>query len=189
MMNRGFLSFVLGAVFLLSIVSAGISISRQAPDYSYEKYRAMLVQEVAIKRAYYDAVAEAANNALALSLAASEAGAESDPRLAVRAAALARTEEFALQLQAKGYDAIFWCGDASERQRQEASQEMAARHKAVLPQGALPLESCADSFDADVAAGKIYFRNTGFSFYNAGLGMGEVAVLPATYSVDFHVPA
>lgn len=179
-MAKGFLSFVLGAVFLLALFSSGAPISSQPPDYSYEGYRSSLVSEVAIKQAYYSSLSGAASSALNASLATG-----TNPQQAIMAAALAQSLNFEWQLRLKGYDIVFWCGEASEGSRQIASLQMAEQKKALAPNGALPLSACAGSFGANLLTRKVHFYDVGFSFYSAGSGIGEAATLPSSYEVGF----
>lgn len=179
-MANGFMSFVLGAVFLLALVSSGALISGQLPDYSYEKYRSLLVSEVAIKQSYYYAVSEASSTALNASLATNAA-----PQLAIMAAALARSLQFESQLNLQGYDVVFWCGEVSEESRQLSSLQMADQKKALAPEGTKPLLACAGSFDANLLTRKVHFYDLGFSFYSTGSGFGKAAVLPSSYEVGF----
>ncbi len=184
-MAKGFLSFVLGAVFLLALVSAGLLISASSPDYSYEGYRTALVSEVAIKNAYYQAVSQAASSALNASLAASAAGAQNDPRAAIRAGVLAQTMSFESQLGQHGYDVAFWCGPAPEQARQQANRDMASQKKAVAPQGTRPAGACAESFEANLLSKKVHLYDMGFSIYHSESGIGQAAVFPPSYEVPF----
>lgn len=179
-MAKGLLSFVLGAVFLLALVSSGALISAQQPDYSYEKYRSTLVSEVAIKQAYYRAVSKASSSALNASLATG-----TNPYLAIRAAAYARSLEFESQLKLEEYDVVFWCGKVSEASRQQASLQMAKQQKALAPEGTKPLLACAGSFDANLLTRKAHFIDIGFSLYSTGSRIGKAAALPSSYEVDF----
>jgi hypothetical protein len=63
-MKQGFLAFVLSSVFLLAIVAAALQLSSAAQDNSYQKYRHMQLQELAVKKAFYDSTADAASKAL-----------------------------------------------------------------------------------------------------------------------------
>ncbi len=179
-MAKGLLSFVLGAVFILALVSSGALISGQRPDYSYEKYRSTLVSEVAIKQSYYYAVSEAASFALNASLAAG-----ANPQQAIMAAALSQSLSFESQLRLQGHDVIFWCGEVSEESRQLSSLQMAEQKKAIAPEGTLPLLACAESFEANLLARKLHFIDIGFSFYSTGSGIGKAVVLPSSYEVGF----
>ncbi len=180
MMAKGVLSFVLGAVFLLALFSSGALISSQPPDYSYEKYRHSLVSEVAIKQSYYSSISEAARAALNASL-----GTGANPQLAIRAAALAQSLNFDSQLRLKGYDVVFWCGEVSEESRQIASLRMAQQNRALAPEGTLPLPACAESFGANLLTSRVHFYGIGFSYYSPETGMGNAAVLPSSYEVEF----
>ena len=180
MMGKGFLSFVLGSVFLLALVSSGSLISSQAPDRSYEKYRGTLVLDVAIKQSYYLAISDAASIALRDSLASG-----GEPGQRVRSAMLIRTLEFQSSLKEEGFDAVFWCGPVSEKMRAEASEGMTIQKMAVIPQGALPISACAGSFEAALLEKKAHFYDMGFSFYSPEYAIGRAAALPPSYEVLF----
>ncbi len=62
---------------------------------------------------------------------------------------------------------------------------MAQQKKALAPDGTLPLMACAGSFGANLLTRKVHFYDLGFSFYQAGSGMGVAAVLPSSYEVGF----
>ena len=59
-MMRGFLAFALCAVFLLALFASGSLLSAQQPGNSFQKYRVLQVEDLAIKRAIYSSVSEAA---------------------------------------------------------------------------------------------------------------------------------
>lgn len=176
-MGKGFLSFVIASVFLLSLLSSAIIISSAKPDISYERHRRLLLENVAIKQSFYRALSDAASSSLSSS--------PENPYAAVRASLFGRLLEFQPQLQSLGYGAIFWCGEVSDAARSAAALEMASAKRAILPEGALPAEACADSFDANLLTRKIRLQNAGFSFYDEKLGMGAAASFPPSYEVDF----
>ncbi|MCX8194721.1 MAG: hypothetical protein N3G22_01260 [Candidatus Micrarchaeota archaeon] len=180
---KGFLSFVVAAVFLFSLVAASALVLKSQPRRSYEGYRAMLLEEVAIKRAYYSAVEEAGREAAALAAARAASGEEVDVREEVRRAAFLQSIEFEAQLKEQGFEASFWCGSAGAEERKSASQEMAFRKAAVVPQGALPIWLCYESYDFDPSSASIFFRNLGFSFYSKEHSIGSVALLPSSFAV------
>jgi hypothetical protein len=176
-MKKGFLSFAVAAIFLLAILSVGRLVSSRQPDLSYEEFRSSQVSELAIKRAFYLAVSEAAAQA--------QVAARGDPRAAVRAAVYARALEFERQLASQGYNVVFWCGEISEEGRRQASADMLLEKSAQAPAGALPLADCADSFEADTLGRKLHFFELGFSLYQPELGLARAAAFPAGYEVDF----
>ncbi len=180
MMTRGFLSFALAAVFLLSLFSSAVLLQKAEPDYSYERFRAFEVREIAVKRAFYAAVSEAARGALA---ASSSSGAGAYP--AVKAAAHGRAMEFSQKLSQQGYDAAFWCGEPTHEERRQASLSMQRQKRAVAPEGTLPLESCAGAIDADLLLRRLHFSALGFSLYSGGLGIGRAAGFPSDFEADF----
>ncbi len=177
-MRRGFLSFVLGATFLLALLSMAGTLSKGKEDRSYEKYRANFVSEIAIKNSFYSAISESARNSLALA-------SEAEPRTVIRAAIFSKAEDFGSQLHSLGYDAVFWCGAPSEAQRQHSSLEMSGQKRAIAPEGALPLPECADSFDVNLLAKKIRVSGLGFSYYSGSTDIGKAALFPSSYEVDF----
>jgi hypothetical protein len=179
-MQKGFLSFALGTIFLLSIVSSGAIISASKPDTSYEKYRRLLVEELAIKQAFYSSLSEAASSSLASS---SETG--GSQYAAVRAALFARFLEFQQKLSEEGYDTIFWCGEISDGERSSAALRGFQQKRAIAPSGSLAAENCADSFDANLLKRSIHLKDVGFSLYDSRLGLGVVAKFPSSYEVGF----
>jgi len=180
MMAKGFLSFALVAIFVFALVSS-VSLLRSAqPDYSYEGYRAFFVQELAIKRTFYAAVSDAASQALS---AASSSGQE--PRAAVRISAHLRAIDVERQLRGLGYDVIFWCGSPSESARLGSSEQMRLQHRALLPEGAIPISLCAGQLDSGIAERRLHFSGMGFSYYSYSLGMGKAVLLPDDYEVQF----
>jgi hypothetical protein len=179
-MQKGFLSFALGAIFLLSLVSSGAIISSSKPDTSYEKYCRLLVEELAIKQAFYSSLSDAASSSLASS---SETG--GSQYAAVRAALLARFLEFQEKLREDGYDAVFWCGEISDGGRSSAALQSFQQKRAIAPSGSSAAESCADSFDANLLRRTIHLRAVGFSLYDSRLGLGVVAKFPSSYEVGF----
>ncbi|MEM2137571.1 MAG: hypothetical protein QW568_00600 [Candidatus Anstonellaceae archaeon] len=179
-MQKGFLSFALGAVFLLSIVSSGAIISSSKPDTSYEKYRRLLVEGVAIKQALYSSLSDAAISSLA-----SSSEAEGSQYAAVRAAVFARFLEFQEKLREDGYDALFWCGEISEEERSSAALQMLEEKRSILPSGSIAAAACADSLDVNLLQRSIHMKDVGFSFYDSSLGLGVAAKLPSSYEVEF----
>jgi len=179
-MQKGFLSFALGAVFLLSLVSSGAIISSSKPDTSYEKYRRLLVEEVAIKQALYSSLSDAAISSLA-----SSGGTEGSQYAAARAAIFARFLEFQAKLREDGYDALFWCGEISDEKRSSAALQMLEQKRAIQPSGSLAAEACADSFEVNLLQRSIHIKDIGFSLYDSSLGLGVAAKLPSPYEVGF----
>ncbi len=179
-MQKGFLSFVLGAIFLFAIVSSAAHLSNLQPDRSYEKYRSFFVSEIAIKQAFYSSISDAAKDGLATASAS-----ETDPRAAIRAAVAAQAGIFLAELSLQGYAVEFWCGNVPEAERQRASGEMARQKKAILPMGALPLAECENPFDANLLERKIRMNNLGFSIYLRESGIGKAAILPQSFEVEF----
>ena len=180
MMTQGFLSFALAAVFLLSLFSSAVLLQKGRPDYSYERFRAFELQEIAVKRAFYAAVSEAAREALSSS---SQEGAGA--YFAVRASAHLRAIDFSRKLSSQGYDAAFWCGGATPEARRQASLSMQRQKRAVAPEGTLPLGACAGAIDADLLERKLHFSGLGFSIYSDGLGIGRAAGFPSGFEADF----
>ena len=179
-MMRGFLSFAVAAVFLFALLSAAGMAAGKSPDYSYERYRASLVYEVAIKRAFYSAISDSAAQALAASGATG-----APPHAAIKEAIFLRALDFERQLAAQGYPVLFWCGSVSEQGRQDASAQMEAERGAIGPQGSLPLSDCADSFGASALERKIHLSNLGFSVYFPPLRIARAALFPEDYEVGF----
>jgi hypothetical protein len=179
-MGKGFLSFVLGATFLLALLSLAGTLSDSRADYSYENYHAAFVSEIAIKSSFYSAISQSARNAFAAAVAS-----ETEPRTLIRAAIFEQAKYFESQLQPQGYMAVFWCGTPSEDERQQSSLEMRQQGRAIAPEGTLPLPECADSFDVDLLMKKIHISNIGFSYYSQSTGIGKAAVFPSSYEVDF----
>lgn len=180
MMKKGFLTFVLAAVFLLAIVTAAARFSSVQPDSSYKNYQLLHLQELAIKKAFYDSTAKAASDAYA---AAAAAGIP--PKQAVEAAVFANAIIFEGQLASLGYDVSFWCGPATTGSRQAASGDMAELKQPTLPAATLPIPACAGAFQADVHSRKIHLSPLGFSHYSEQSGMGYATVFPPSYEVDF----
>lgn len=180
MMTRGFLSFALAAVFLLSLFSSAVLLQKGRPDYSYERFRAFELREIAVKRAFYAAVSEAAREALA---ASSSSGSGAYP--ALKAAVHVRAMEFSQKLSQQGYDAAFWCGEAAPEARRQASLSMQRQKMAVVPEGTLPLGSCSGAIGADLLLRRLHFSALGFSLYSSELGIGRVASLPSGFEADF----
>ncbi len=179
-MKKGFLSFALAALFLLSFLSAAFIVSSSRPNNSYEGSRAFLVFEVSAKRAFYSALSESAKGASALS-SGTGAGAREEAEAAAYRRALIFSEEMRLQ----GYDAEFWCGEPSESARTAASESMLGQKRAVIPEGAKPLSGCAASFQADALSRKLHLSGLGASFYHPLLGLGKAATFPSDYEVDY----
>lgn len=205
MMKKGFLSFVLAAVFLFAIVTAAARFSSVQPDSSYQQYQMLHLQELAIKKAFYDSTAAAAAEAYGDALAA-----DVPPKLYVEGKVAQNTVEFASELESQiasgDYELIFWCRpvgvpsylDISTRQK--ASKEMADNGHAVVPDAAAKLPPDAISFfavcplslNANVkldpkkpGIGHVDVTNLGFSVYSKKTGIGYAAAFPPAKGVDF----
>ena len=176
-MAKGFLALVVASAFLLVLVSSAAKISQRAPDYSYQPLVAMHLQEHAISAAFFDALSDAAGNALAASQA-SGGGAEAPA--AVKAAVYLAALDFEAQLKEAGYDAAFWCGKPAEAALQDASMEMAGEGHAVMPYGASPISNpaCSEAFDVNLLRKKVRASGIGFSLYSEGAGIGHALMLP-----------
>ena len=179
-MKKGFLSFVLAAVFLFAIVTAAARFSSMQPDSSYQKYQLAHLQELAIKKAFYDSTAAAAAEAYAAAIAAGV-----PPKQAVEAAVSANAILFEAQLAAHGYDVSFWCGPTTIGSRQAASAAMAGQKRAFAPIATEPLAACEGAFQADVHSRKIRLSSVGFSHYSEESGIGYAAAFPPAKAVDF----
>jgi hypothetical protein len=179
---KGVISFVVASVFLLVLLSSAVAFSKRAQDYSYQPLVALRLQQEAVKAAFSDALAEAAQKALAASAAAGM-----DAPAQVNSALYLAALDFEAQLRDEGYGAAFWCGVASEQARQEASEAMQAEGRAEIPQGALPLSSpaCAGSFEANLLKGRVRVMDAGFSLYSPGTGVGVAYQFPDDYGADF----
>ena len=179
-MKQGFLTFVLAAVFLVAIVTAAARFSSMQPDSSYQKYQLLHLQELAIKKAFYDSTAAAAGKAYAAALAA-----DAPPKQAVEAAVSANAILFEAQLAAQGYGVSFWCGPTTMGSRQAASAAMAAQKSASAPIATEPLAACEGAFQADVHSRSVRLSSVGFSHYSEESGIGYAAVFPPAKAVDF----
>jgi hypothetical protein len=180
MMKKGFLSVVLASVFLLAIAAGAARFSSMQPDSSYQKYQMVHLQELAIKRAFYDSTAKVASDAYAAAVADGM-----PPRQAVEAAVAANAILFEEPLSSLGYEVSFWCGPAGASSRQQASAGMAGQKRALPPAQTLPLAACAGAFQADVHFRKLHLASLGFSHYSQESGIGYATVLPPSYEVDF----
>lgn len=179
---KGFLSFALGAAFLAALVSSASFFSSFRPDYSYQKYPAAALQDVAIKSAFYSFVSNAAKTAYSLALSQNK-----DPAQEVRRAARQSALDFYLKMREEGYDIALWCASTSEYQRAMATRRMIEQAQAILPEGSSELSpsSCQDSFGVNALQRKLYFRNLGFSAYFPSLGVAVVSVFPESFEVGF----
>lgn len=179
--KRGFLSFVLGALFLLAILSGAASFSQAKKGGS--QHSSLLLShlsQIAIKDSFYAALSDAA----AASFAASP---PPSARPAVRAALYARALFVEHELAGQGYSVSFWCGEASDASLLEASSSMREKGGAALPQGASPLSSplCAAEFDADLQLRTLHIGALGFCHWQNGAGFGYCARFPSAYKVKF----
>lgn len=201
MKRQGFISFILAAVFLFSIIPAAALISGQQPDLSFEGFRALLAQEIAVKQAFYRSSESSSRAACAAAVAAGV-----PPDEAIRAALLANAVRLQSDLQSEGYDAQFWCGapdswaletlgikvpsQISEQMRKDASKEMMESGRAISPQGTLPVEFCLASFQSGLngTKGSAQFASLGFSLYDKKSGFGKAVVFPFQRGVEFGCP-
>jgi hypothetical protein len=181
-MMKGVISFVVASVFLLVLLSSATAFSRQAQDYSYQPLVAVHLRQEAVKAALSGALAEAAQKAVAASVAAG-----ADAPALVNSALYLSALDFEAQLRNEGYDAAFWCGRTGESARQAASEAMRLGGRAEIPQGALALSNpaCAGSFEANLLKGRARVRDAGFSIYSPGTGVGLAYQLPDDYGADF----
>ena len=180
--SQGFLSFLLASVFLFALVLSASSLNSQKPDLHYEQPQAMHIEGLAMKKAFYSSI----SNAAAAAFAASQAsGAE--PRNAMKFAIWHEAEAMQGKLAEAGYGTVFFCGQPSESAMQEASARMQESQKAGLPAGATSISSisCVHSFDVDLLERKIHVFGDGFCTYSKQLGMGYCGTFPVSYEVDF----
>ncbi|MEM4633532.1 MAG: hypothetical protein QW275_00050 [Candidatus Anstonellaceae archaeon] len=178
-MKKGFLSFIIASIFAFAIISSASLLQTAQKDTSYESYRAIFLEEVAIKRAFFAALSDAASKAHA------KAAGTLPTREEVRLQAYLRAIEFERQLQELGYDVVFWCGEISEEGQREASLHMQKEGSAAIPAGAFPIHLCEGSIDSSLAQRKLHFFALGFSYYSKQLGIGKAVRIPADYEVDF----
>lgn len=182
--KRGFLAFVLAAVFLFALVSAASFFSRGVPQQNNEHSRmlASRLQLVAIKQAAYSSFLEAARIAEASALATKQ-----ETRSAIRAALIARAISLEAELQSLGYDASFWCGAPSEESLSSTIISMKSTASTIIPAGASQIASpqCAGTFDTDVPLRKIHINSLGFSLYSHSLGSAQIGEFPSSYEVDY----
>lgn len=181
-MMRGFLAFALCAVFLLALVASGSLLSSYQPGNSFQKYRALQVEDLAVKKAIYSAVSEAAKTAAD---AAQAAGSDSYP--AAVAAVRGRLSGLGQLFSASGYEVQIWCGSPSEGSLKEASVQMTSQGAPVIPQGAseISAQECLSAAGVGMLERKIHFSQVGFSAYFPSLGAGFASVLPSGYEVGF----
>jgi len=181
-MGKGFLSFVIGAVILLSLVASGALLSSAHQGSAFSRYRFLQLEDIAIKRALYSSVSEAASDALAISIAT-----QTDSYAAIKEAVRLRLLEFESLAALQGYDIVLWCGSPSEQARQQSSEAMLSRKTALAPEGTLPIASaeCRSSYAIDVLGRKIHFSQVGFSAYFDSFGTGFASSLPSGFEVDF----
>ena len=181
-MARGFLAFALAAVFLLALVASGSLFSSQPPGSPFQKYRAMQLEDLAIKRAIYSSASQAASSALA----ASEASG-ADPYAAATAAVRLRLSSLGQEFQEAGYSVSLWCGSPSEDSLRSASVSMEASKSPLIPEEAAEIggAACSSSFGISILERKIHFSEVGFSAYFPLLGAGFASQLPSGYEVAF----
>ena len=194
--RKGFISFLLAAVFLFALIPAAALVSSRQPDISFENFRAALVEEAAIKQAFYRSSQAAAQAACA--------GADSEELAAIAGGPPPRESKyqkiqdalranaviFESELRAQGYDAQFWCGKPSASSRLDASRRMMESRRPATPAGASAANDMGSldplcNFQVDMVGKTISFGSFGFSFYDAGLGLGKAAELPYSKGVDF----
>ena len=200
--RKGFISFILAAVFLFALIPAAALVSSQKPDLSFENFRAIFAKEVALKQAFYQSSKTVAT------VACMEARAEEAAALSrgtflpydhaskkIQSALSINANLFELELRAQGYDVSFWCGDSDEWTRTAASSEMNNLHAARLPKASVSVVDppkgiafCSAPFTVDTAATTITFNKLGFSLYDRNLGMGKAVVFPGSYQVHFGCP-
>ena len=173
--SQGFLSFLMSAVFLLALVSSAAMFSSQKPDYRYEQLQAAHLEQLAIKKAFYSSISDAAADAFIAAQVAAKVvppatGAE--PRNAVQFAIWHRVQSVQDGLLETGYDAVFFCGQPDESAMQQASVRMQESRAAVLPAGTTQVSSisCVHSFDVDLLERKIHIFGDGFCAYSKQLG-------------------
>lgn len=196
---KGFISFAVAAVFLFALLPAAALVSSQQPDLSFESNRAILVQEVAIKQAFYESSKQAARDKYD-SMLALRMKYDASTNFAERTALEQRIQgeieaALALNLQAirnsfgsESYEVVFWCNRAEESARKEASKEMFLSGQAKSPLNANPLSvpQCAlKQFNVNLKEGKIHFNDLGFSIYDRNSKIGKAAIIPDSYEVDF----
>jgi len=181
-MGKGFLSFVIGAIALISLVASGALLHGARQDSAFQKYRFLELEDIAIKRALYSSVSEAASDAFAISVAS-----QTDSYSGVNEAVYLRLAEFERSAASQGYGIVLWCGSPSEEARRQASEDMLSQKTALLPEGALPISDtgCRSSYAIDVLGRKIHFSQVGFSAYFDSFGAGFASFLPSGFEVDF----
>lgn len=191
--RKGFISFMLAAVFLFSLIPAAMLVSSRQPDLSFEDFRATLVGEVAVKQAFYQSSKSAAETAC-LEARAEEAAAfaagKPPPAPAeqkIREAILANAAYFENHLRQQGYGISFWCGNSDENSRRSASAAMLAGKSAKPPPAAMPLGFCLQSFQVSLngSTSAIFLNNLGFSLYDPKLGTAKAAAFPQERGVEF----
>lgn len=195
-MKQGFLAFVLASVFLFAIVTSAARFSSQQQDISYQKYQLTLLQGLAVKKAFYDSISQAATVAYAAAVAA-----DAPPKHPVEEAVAGRIaffeSELRSQLAPQGTDVVFWCGPSDVFSRQQASADMAkpGNQDAIPPAGTFPIPAPAPAFLAgcphSIEAGvlsvpkKLHLSRLGFSIYSKKTGIGYAAIFPPDLEVDF----
>ncbi|MFA6490221.1 MAG: hypothetical protein WCT52_06135 [Candidatus Micrarchaeia archaeon] len=197
--RKGFISFMLAAVFLFSLIPAAMLVSSRQPDLSFEDFRATLVGEVAIKQAFYQSARQAAedgcrkaNELEDIAAAAHNIPPPKEPIIIaeIYGSASRFEDDLAAKLRAQGSDFSLWCGSADDYSRREASEKMAEVSGAVAPSGTnkfnplLP-PPCVFWVSLNRTNSRIIFENTGFSLYSRNTGIGKAAAFPHTYEVSF----
>ncbi|MCX6772258.1 MAG: hypothetical protein NTV88_00610 [Candidatus Micrarchaeota archaeon] len=202
-MKQGFLAFVLSSVFLLAIVAAALQLSSVAQDQSYQKYRYIQLQELAVKSAFYDSIADAARAGLTRVRAINavsgcyETGIDCvDEKKYVEDAAFANAYAFQEELSSQGVSIAFWCGYSDGSSLQKSSWKMQNElHRAEKPEGTSDITSaeCRSYFHADISAlrldisSPLYIPNSniGFSIYSHESNIGYATVFPNKLGVSF----
>lgn len=213
--RKGFISFMLAAVFLFSLIPAAMLVSSRQPDLSFEDFRSTFVEEVAIKQAFYQSARQAAedgcrkaNELEDIAAAAHQIPPPKEPIIAqeIYDSAGRFRDGLAQKLRAQGYDFSLWCGGTDDSSRLAASEAMADGRRAAIPgnthefgaadsissikpkgipSSAFLLSFCDFGISLGGTNSRISIENTGFSFYNHNSGIGKAAVFPHTYEVTF----
>jgi hypothetical protein len=171
--SKGFFTFLLATVFLISIAASAAEFSSVPESRDYERFSYLRLEEVAVKEAAYSsfsqAASEAEGKAKAANAAARAAGlvGAADERQAIRLALQARAASLQSELSESGFPVEFWCEAGGQR---------------------LPIQNplCIGSFDADMLSRKLHFSGMGFTMLPDARGAGNFsATLPPCYEVGF----
>lgn len=149
---------------------------------SFQKYRFLQLEELAIKHALYDSVSQSASESFAAAVSSGQ-----DPYVAAKSAAHLRLLEFESSLSSQGYPVLLWCGEPTEGELLRSSELMAGREIPTVPDGAYGIASpaCLQSVQVDILQRKLHFSSLGLSYYCPGFGYGVASTIPEGFEVDF----